>query len=124
MLLDFTLDIDCESDQAGRIEAMLEDAGLLDALVVAPSQAALADELLAAEGLSDCRLDIEGIDRLIQAVGASAQRSEARFNPSRPAPMYRPAEENTSNGHDGAHFYGLRFDTAVNSSFAGTNPDW
>ena len=59
MLLDFAPEIDCESEEAGRIECMLEDAGLLDALVVAPSQAAQADTLLALEGLSDCRLDIE-----------------------------------------------------------------
>lgn len=61
MLLDFIPQIDCESEEAGRIEYMLEDAGLLDALVVAPEQASAADALLAAEGLSDCRLDIEGM---------------------------------------------------------------
>src|SRR5207302_9213964 len=66
MLLDFTPDIDCESDEAGRIEWMLEDAGLLDALVVAPSQAAQADALLASEGLSDCRLDIDGIQVILK----------------------------------------------------------
>src|SRR2546428_12001009 len=38
---------------------MLEDAGLLNALVVAPSQAEAADALLAAEDLSDCRLRVE-----------------------------------------------------------------
>src|SRR5438045_8843138 len=58
MLLDFIAEIDCESEEAGRIEYMLEDAGLLDALVVAPSQVAAADALLADEGLSDCRLDL------------------------------------------------------------------
>ena len=57
-LLDFAPSINSESEEAGRIEYMLEDAGLLDALVVAPAQAAAADALLAAEDLSDCRLDV------------------------------------------------------------------
>ncbi|HXZ04183.1 MAG TPA: SbcC/MukB-like Walker B domain-containing protein [Ktedonobacteraceae bacterium] len=64
MLLDFAPEIDNESNEAGRIEYTLEDAGLLDALVVAPQQVDAADELLAAEGLSDCRLDIEAFHRL------------------------------------------------------------
>ncbi|HEX6483020.1 MAG TPA: SbcC/MukB-like Walker B domain-containing protein [Ktedonobacteraceae bacterium] len=109
MLLDFTSEIDCESDEAGRIEAMLEDAGLLDALVVAPSQVALADELLATEGLSDCRLDIEGIGRLIQ----------------RAQPTTVPTEENSTNQQHRGHFYGLRFDASpVNASSEGNNLDW
>jgi hypothetical protein len=58
-LLDFAPGIDNESDEAGRIEYILEDAGLLDALVVAPEQMGAADALLAAEGLSDCRLDLD-----------------------------------------------------------------
>ncbi len=57
-LLDFAPSINSESEEAGRIEYMLEDAGLLDALVVAPAQVAAADALLAAEDLSDCRLDV------------------------------------------------------------------
>ena len=61
MLLDFIPEIDCESAEAGRIEHMLEDAGLLDSLVVAPAQADLADALLASEGVSDRRIDIESI---------------------------------------------------------------
>src|SRR5260370_30609753 len=65
MLLDFTPGIDCESEEAGRIDYMLEDAGLLDALVVPPSQGAAAEALLATEGLSDCPLDIEVITTLI-----------------------------------------------------------
>jgi hypothetical protein len=58
-LLDFAPAVDRESAEAGRIEYMLEDAGLLDALVVTPSQAAAADALLLEEGLSDCRLNME-----------------------------------------------------------------
>src|SRR5205814_436647 len=58
-LLDFAPGIVSESEEAGRIEYMLEDAGLLDALVVVPAQVAATDALLATEGLSDCRLDVE-----------------------------------------------------------------
>ena len=56
-LIDFDPSVDGE--EAGRIECMLEDAGLLNALVVAPAQIEAADALLAAEGLSDCRLKVE-----------------------------------------------------------------
>ncbi len=59
-LLDFVPGLN--SQDAGRIEYMLEDAGLLDALVVAPTQVAEANTLLAAKGLSDCRLDVDHID--------------------------------------------------------------
>ena len=58
-LIDFDPGIDSENEEAGRIECMLEDAGLLNALVVAPSQVEAADALLAAEDLSDCRLRVE-----------------------------------------------------------------
>ncbi|GAC1643920.1 MAG: TIGR02680 family protein [Ktedonobacteraceae bacterium] len=57
MLLDFVPNLD--SKEAGRIEYMLEDAGLLDALVVAPTQIAVADTILAGEGLGDCRLNTD-----------------------------------------------------------------
>ena len=60
-LLDFAPHIDSASEEAGRIEYMLADAGLLDALVVAPHQLAVADALLKAAGLSDCRLNIEAL---------------------------------------------------------------
>ncbi|MEI6044993.1 MAG: SbcC/MukB-like Walker B domain-containing protein, partial [Chloroflexota bacterium] len=55
-LVDFKAGI--EGEQAGQIERMLEDAGLLDALVVRPDQVEAADNLLSdsAEGLSDCFL--------------------------------------------------------------------
>ncbi len=66
-LLDFAPDLD--SDDTGRIEYMLEDAGLLDALVVAPTQAAEADSLLEAEGLSDCRLNMPPVDNKPQGNG-------------------------------------------------------
>ena len=108
MLIDFTSDIDCESEEAGRIEAMLEDAGLLDALVVAPSQANIADELLTAEGLSDCRLDIESIRGFSQSTHTTTVQKE----------------ENSTNERDRAHFYGLRFDASVNALFEDNNLDW
>lgn len=57
-LLDFALDLNSESAEAGQIEYMLEDAGLLDALVVTPAQQSAAEALLAQEGLSDSLLAI------------------------------------------------------------------
>ncbi len=107
MLLDFTPEIDCESEQAGRIEFMLEDAGLLDALVVAPTQVTAADALLASEGLSDCRLDIEGIKSLVDSQHLAINQHE----------------EHQTNGHGPTSFYGLRFDTSVNTSPYGDNLD-
>src|SRR5205823_5591084 len=68
-LLDFAPGIDSQSNEAGRIEYLLEDAGLLDALVVAPSQIAATDALLADEGLSDCRLDL-GVLASVEAIGS------------------------------------------------------
>ncbi len=62
-LLDFVPEI--SEEEAGRIEFMLEDAGLLDALVVAPDQIVAADALLAADGLGDCRLDRNAINHLV-----------------------------------------------------------
>src|SRR6266851_2262769 len=58
MLLDFVPEIDNQGALAGGIEHMLEDAGLLDALVVLPPHVDAADALLTTEGLSDCRLDL------------------------------------------------------------------
>jgi hypothetical protein len=57
-LIDFVLEIDGQSPLAGGIEYMLEDAGLLDALVVLPVHSDSVDALLAESGLSDCRLQI------------------------------------------------------------------
>ena len=70
-LIDFVPDI--SEEEGGRIEFMLEDAGLLDALVVAPAQIAVADALLAADGLGDCRLDIHAISNVLsgQSQGAT-----------------------------------------------------
>ena len=59
-LLDFAPGI--SEEQADRIEFMLEDAGLLDALVVPPEQTVVADALLSDEGLGDCRLDLASLD--------------------------------------------------------------
>ncbi len=61
-LLDFALGIDSASAEAGQIEYMLEDAGLLNALVVTPAQQAAAETLLAKEGLSDCLVTIGNED--------------------------------------------------------------
>ncbi len=108
MLLDFIPEIDCESEEAGRIEYMLEDAGLLDAFVVAPEQASAADALLADEGLSDCRLDIEGM-----MTNSESQRL-----------ITTPQEVQRTDGHVPSNFYGLRFDTSVNSSPDGNSLDW
>src|SRR5947209_20170595 len=93
-LLDFAPSINSESEEAGRIEYMLEDAGLLDALVVAPEQASAADALLADEGLSDCRLDIEGM-----MTNSESQRL-----------ITTPQEVQRTDGHVPSNFYGLRFD--------------
>ena len=65
-LLDFAPYIDSASEEAGRIEYMLADAGLLDALVVAPHQLAVADAFLKAEGLSDCRLNSEALSQAVR----------------------------------------------------------
>ena len=105
MLLDFAPDIDCDSAEAGRIENMLADAGLLDALVVPPAQAALADALLASESLSDRRVDVEGINTLINATLLhTAQLSAYEHTP--------------------ASFYGLRFDDSVNTIPEAGFIDW
>src|SRR6185437_3656862 len=61
MLIDFAPEVDSQTPLAGSIEHLLEDAGLLDALVVLPAQTAATDTLLAVEGLSDCRLDIASL---------------------------------------------------------------
>lgn len=81
MLLDFIPEIDCESAEAGRIEHMLEDAGLLDALVVSPVEADRADALLASEGLSDRRVDTESI----KAINFYGLRFDASINTTREA---------------------------------------
>ncbi len=62
-LIDFAPDIDGE--EAGRIEHMLEDAGLLDALVLLETDVPAADTLLREEGLSDCHLNIEVLKKTV-----------------------------------------------------------
>ena len=98
-LLDFAPGIDNESDHAGHIEYMLEDAGLLDALVVAPQQIGAADALLAAEGLSDCRLDVET--------------------------FLAPQNDHSHNvEHDQLGLSGLCFDISISESLVGNDTDW
>jgi|GEM_PF-1150411 len=98
-LLDFAPGIENESDYAGHIEYMLEDAGLLDALVVAPQQVGAAEALLAAEGLSDCRLDIDAF---------LALQNDHSYNFE----------------HDQLGFSGLCFDTSLRESLVGDDTDW
>lgn len=59
MLIDFTEEIDSQSPLAGGIEQALADAGLLDALVVLPEDVAAMDACCFAQGLNDCRLDLQ-----------------------------------------------------------------
>lgn len=98
-LLDFATGIDSESEQAGRIEFMLEDAGLLDALVVAPAHVETADAILAEAGLGDCRLRLETI---------------------------RPVQAGANTGEDVHRL--LRFDSAAqamaSSADSGALPNW
>ena len=98
-LLDFAPDIDSESDEAGRIEYMLEDAGLLDALVVAPQQVGAADVLLAKEGLSDCRLDIDAFLGLKNEHPRNFEHVQLEIG-------------------------GLCFDTSIRQSLVGDDTDW
>lgn len=64
MLLDFAPTLDSQSAVAGGLEYLLEDAGLLDALVVLPTEQGAADALLVTEGLSDCSLDLARLQGL------------------------------------------------------------
>jgi uncharacterized protein (TIGR02680 family) len=79
-LLDFAPDLDEAS--AGQIEYMLEDAGLLDSLVVPTTQIIEADAVLTSEGLSDCRLDLEMIGKLQSTPEASGHQQVLRFDTS------------------------------------------
>ncbi len=79
-LLDFVPGLDEEA--GGRVEYMLEDAGLLDALVVPQEQVSAADALLASENLSDCRLDITVLNRLNPQQSQSGQFPVLRFDVS------------------------------------------
>lgn len=75
MLIDFAPAIDSQSTAAGGLEYVLEDAGLLDALVVLPSQRAAAEAILVAEGLSDCYLDYEQLPNMAGQNSLSPQES-------------------------------------------------
>ncbi|HEY1351592.1 MAG TPA: SbcC/MukB-like Walker B domain-containing protein [Ktedonobacteraceae bacterium] len=81
MLLDFAPPLTSQSPAAGGLEYLLEDAGLLDALVVLPAQQAAARTLLCAEGLSDCSLDRE---QLSQLAGRQSRPQETQ-DPARQA---------------------------------------
>jgi SbcC/RAD50-like, Walker B motif len=98
-LLDFAPGIDNESDEAGRIEYVLEDAGLLDVLVVAPEQVGTADALLATEGLSDCRLDIDSFLAVKNDVSRNFEHVQLEVS-------------------------GLCFDTAIRESLMSSDTDW
>ncbi|HET8841479.1 MAG TPA: SbcC/MukB-like Walker B domain-containing protein, partial [Ktedonobacteraceae bacterium] len=65
---------------AGSIEYMLEDAGLLDALVVFPEDTAATDMLLMTLGLSDCRLDLAPFQE--SPVSFSENRTLLRSDPA------------------------------------------
>lgn len=92
-LVDFVPDI--SEDEAGRIEYILEDAGLLDALVITPSQSVEADSILAAEGLSDCRLNVERVEQNTQVeqnaqhIGGESGRIGGEHGRNRITPLQR-----------------------------------
>jgi archaellum component FlaC len=67
---------------AGSIEHMLEDAGLLDALVVLPEHTTAADTLLNTAGLSDCRLEFTPFQA--NPVSSLASRNLLRSDPALP----------------------------------------
>ncbi len=117
-LIDFDPCIDSKSGEAGRLECMLEDTGLLNALVVAPSQVEAADALLAAEDLSDCRLRVE---ELVSRGGRDVYlplRQDA-LRPSVPPPW----DEQVA--HEETHLRQLlRFDTAVESDIGDGYKKW
>lgn len=81
-LVDFASDIDSQSPFAGGIEQALEDAGLLDALVVAPADSAKASALLASAGLSDCYLDITQFTQPAEQPTSATTTSLLRIDPA------------------------------------------
>jgi Putative exonuclease SbcCD, C subunit len=58
-LVDFTAPLDRASEQAGYIEQLLADAGLLDALVIHPDHLPLVETLFVEQGLRDCHFHLE-----------------------------------------------------------------
>ena len=120
-LIDFDPGIDSENEEAGRIECMLEDAGLLNALVVAPSQIEAADALLAAEDLSDCRLRVEEL--------VSRGGRDASLPPSVPPPWALPPSAPPPCDEQVAHEETtlrqlLRFDTAAKADVGDGYKKW
>lgn len=107
-LLDFAPGV--SEEEAGRIEFMLEDAGLLDALVVASDQEPAADALLAMEGLGDCRLDRSAINNL--AGGQNIGRSILRFDATQDGRWEAAANEILPllGSYTSAHSYSLQAD--------------
>jgi hypothetical protein len=82
MLIDFAAEIDSQSPLAGGIEQMLEDAGLLDALVVPPTFVQSATEKLKTAGLSDCYLDITRLSGNKEQDGQVATEELLRIDPT------------------------------------------
>ncbi|HLI05565.1 MAG TPA: SbcC/MukB-like Walker B domain-containing protein [Ktedonobacteraceae bacterium] len=106
MLIDFVPEIDSQSAAAGGIEDLLEDAGLLDALVVSPTHSAAADGILRDEGLSDCRIDSEQLDRF-----STQKRTQ------QPAGI-------SSNGLPDGQGTLLRIDPALRDTFGEESASW
>ncbi|GER86493.1 TIGR02680 family protein [Dictyobacter vulcani] len=77
-LLDFSPDL--EAEQAGRIEQMLTDAGLLDALVVPARQCEQADLILAQTDLSDCRLQLRSFASDVATSTSNSLLRHLRFD--------------------------------------------
>ncbi|HET8851511.1 MAG TPA: hypothetical protein VFN02_03230, partial [Ktedonobacteraceae bacterium] len=117
-LIDFDPSIDSESEEAGSIECMLEDAGLLNALVVAPSQVEAADALLAAEDLSDCRLRVE---ELVSRDGRDVYLPP-RQDPLRPS-VPPPWDEQVAHEETPLRQL-LRIDTAVKADIGDGYKKW
>ena len=74
-LLDFRPDLN--EGQMSQIEQALEEAGLLDALVIGPQQGVAAQELLLSQGLSEAFLSPTGM-----AVGSTSLADWLHFDPA------------------------------------------
>lgn len=66
----------CEKEEAGYIESMLEDTGLLDALVILDQDIPLADKLLQTEELSDYRLDQGQLEQNLLTKNATVKMTQ------------------------------------------------
>lgn len=76
LLIDFVPDL--ASEEAGRIEYMLEDAGVLDALVVLEQDCLRADTLLLTDNISDYRIDTVNLPEVLP--GTSLVLQKLRFD--------------------------------------------